>query len=242
MASASNYALAYILDDDPGMLKLVGRILDQRHIASRKFTEASELFAALKVAVPSLLILDLALGGADAIDVLRKLDEVRYPGKILLISGRDELTLNEAGRIGTARGLAMLRPLGKPFFPADLFARLDEDIAPRGKTSPQSEAASAGALDAAGALDKGWLELWYQPKFEVAGKGVIGAEALVRLIHPDLGVVPPAEFLPPPGSPAMHRLSEFVLKRAMADWRQFAMRGLPLRFAVNMPIANSTSF
>jgi len=237
MASASNFYLAYILDDDPGILKIVSRILDQRNISSRTFSDVSGLFAALKVALPSLLVLDLALGGSDAIDVLRELDEIRYPGKILLISGRDEPTLNEATRIGMARGLTMLRPLAKPFFPADLFERLDEDVPSRRRVLPESAPVNPAGIDPVSALNKGWMTLWYQPKFDIAGTEVVGAEALIRLIHPDLGVIPPRDFLPPPGDPVMDSLSEFVLVSALADWREFASRGLPLKLSINMPVS-----
>jgi len=219
------------------ILKIVSRILDQRNISSRTFSDVAGLFAAFRIAVPSLLVLDLALGGSDAIDVLRKLDEIHYPGKILLISGRDQATLDDARRIGIARGLTMLRPLAKPFFPADLFERLDEEAAPRGRAIPQSPIAGTAGMDASAALDNGWMALWYQPKFDIAGMEIVGAEALIRLVHPDLGVIPPRDFLPPPGDPVMHRLSEFVLVRALSDWQEFARRGLPLKFAVNMPVS-----
>jgi EAL domain-containing protein (putative c-di-GMP-specific phosphodiesterase class I) len=199
--------------------------------------DVSDLFAALKVALPSLLVLDLALRGSDAIDVLRKLDEICYPGKILLISGRDEPTLKEARRIGIARGLTMLRPLAKPFFPADFFERLDEDVAPRGMALPESATADPAGMDAASALNNGWMTLWYQPKFDIAGTEIVGAEALIRLIHPDLGVIPPRDFLPPAGDPVMHRLSEFVLVSALVDWQEFVNRGLPLKLSINMPVS-----
>lgn len=44
------------------------------------------------------------------------------------------------------------------------------------------------------ALGNGELLLHYQPKFQIEGGRIIGAEALVRWLHPQRGLVPPADF------------------------------------------------
>jgi len=46
------------------------------------------------------------------------------------------------------------------------------------------------------ALEKGELEMHYQPQVDAASGRIIGAEALMRWNHPTRGVVAPAEFLP----------------------------------------------
>ncbi len=46
------------------------------------------------------------------------------------------------------------------------------------------------------ALEQGEFVLHYQPVVELAGGCITGAEALVRWNHPDLGLLPPGEFLP----------------------------------------------
>ena len=47
------------------------------------------------------------------------------------------------------------------------------------------------------ALDVGSDELWvaYQPIHRVGG-GIFGVEALARWTHPELGLVPPSDFIP----------------------------------------------
>ena len=50
------------------------------------------------------------------------------------------------------------------------------------------------AEDMAKALGAGWLELWYQPKIGSQILDLRGAEALVRMRHPRLGVLKPAAF------------------------------------------------
>jgi diguanylate cyclase (GGDEF)-like protein len=46
------------------------------------------------------------------------------------------------------------------------------------------------------ALEKGQLELFYQPKIALGTSQILGMEALVRWNHPRLGFIPPLEFLP----------------------------------------------
>ena len=46
------------------------------------------------------------------------------------------------------------------------------------------------------ALDHDGLRLHYQPLVDLGSGALAGAEALVRLEHPDRGLVPPAEFIP----------------------------------------------
>ncbi len=46
------------------------------------------------------------------------------------------------------------------------------------------------------AIQQGELELYYQPKVDVATERLTGAEALVRWIHPERGSIAPYEFVP----------------------------------------------
>jgi EAL domain-containing protein (putative c-di-GMP-specific phosphodiesterase class I) len=45
------------------------------------------------------------------------------------------------------------------------------------------------------ALEKGEFILHYQPQIDLASGAVIGAEALIRWNHPDLGLLPPGRFI-----------------------------------------------
>jgi len=73
-------------------------------------------------------------------------------------------------------------------------------------------------IDATEALDAGWLELWYQPKFNARTLQLCGVEALIRVRHPSWGLVPPAYFMPDRDDPCLSVLSNFVVNRAIEDW------------------------
>ena len=46
------------------------------------------------------------------------------------------------------------------------------------------------------ALAAGEFHAWYQPKYDIRTRKIIGAEALVRWISPDMGFMPPGKFIP----------------------------------------------
>ena len=77
------------------------------------------------------------------------------------------------------------------------------------------------------ALEHGELELWYQPQFELAGGGLVGAEALVRWRDPKEGLIPPQRFIPLAEETGLVLpLGEWVLRRACQDARAWLEKGL----------------
>lgn len=96
------------------------------------------------------------------------------------------------------------------------------------------------AADLRRALDKGRLEVHFQPKVRLdraAGDpgAVIGAEALVRWPHPTFGLVAPEEFIPIAGSTGqLGQLTEMVLDEALRRSAEWAGEDGPLPMAVNL--------
>lgn len=86
-------------------------------------------------------------------------------------------------------------------------------------------------------LRRDWFELWYQPKIELKTMRLVGAEALVRARHPDRGVVAPYFFLPDANEDELMQLTERVILTALGDWDIFAEYGVPMKFAVNVPVS-----
>lgn len=66
--------------------------------------------------------------------------------------------------------------------------------------APDINSASLGELllenDLRGALERGELSMHYQPKVDAATSRLIGAEALMRWLHPQHGPISPARFIP----------------------------------------------
>ncbi len=86
------------------------------------------------------------------------------------------------------------------------------------------------------AVERGQLELHYQPIVDLRSEQIVGAEALLRWRHPTLGLLPPGQFLPViESSGLMPEIGAWVLGaacRQMRDWRVLAWQ--PFRLAVNV--------
>ena len=86
------------------------------------------------------------------------------------------------------------------------------------------------------ATEDGTLSLHFQSKHDGVTGRIVGAEALARWHHPDLGQVPPIEFIGvAERSGQIGRIGEWVIRescRQLCEWRD---RGLPVvRVAINL--------
>jgi EAL domain-containing protein (putative c-di-GMP-specific phosphodiesterase class I) len=92
----------------------------------------------------------------------------------------------------------------------------------------------AGLLE--GALERGELELHYQPQHHLASNAPAGAEAFLRWRNPALGLLGAGEFLDiAEKSGVLVPIGHWVLRHACAQLRDWQREGLPLkRIAVNV--------
>ncbi|MEG4850070.1 EAL domain-containing response regulator [Microcoleus sp. B5-D4] len=86
------------------------------------------------------------------------------------------------------------------------------------------------------ALEREEFQVYYQPQVNVHTGKIISAEALVRWVHPEKGLISPAEFIPAAEETGfIVQLGEWVLQtacRQMQVWKNAGFSGL--RVAVNL--------
>jgi diguanylate cyclase len=138
--------------------------------------------------------------------------------------------------------------IGWAIFPADgttpeeLLGRADVQMFATKRDAGDSSAATRrGSLDAGvvrefeSALARNEVVVHYQPKLDLRTGAVMGMEALVRRLHPERGLLAPADFVPHvERTPLIRALTLHVLAVALADRNRWRATG-DLGVSVNVP-------
>ena len=223
---AHRQPVALVIGGAPEAPEDVSQVLGACGFRPRHYATSNDLNAALDDVTPQVIVLNLALPDADATEVIRILSGRRFTGDVVLIGGDDAAALDALQSMAERRGVNMLEPLRQPQRLAHLHDRM---------TALYRAGAAPEDASLAAALRNNWLELWYQPKFDLRAGRLGGAEASVRLRHPTHGIVPPSRFLPAPGDALYAPLTDFVVEQALVDWAQFAAHDMSGPLAINVP-------
>ena len=82
------------------------------------------------------------------------------------------------------------------------------------------------------------FRLYYQPQYDLASGQIVGLEALIRWLHPERGLVPPAEFIPAAEeSGIIVSLGDWVIEEACRQNKEWQQAGLP-----RIPVSVNLSF
>jgi EAL domain-containing protein (putative c-di-GMP-specific phosphodiesterase class I) len=91
-------------------------------------------------------------------------------------------------------------------------------------------------------VETGRIILHYQPKLTLTERELTGVEALVRWMHPEYGLVSPAEFVEAieaiEATGSIDILFSHVLDMSLAQIARWARRGLRIGIAVNLSVRN----
>lgn len=85
------------------------------------------------------------------------------------------------------------------------------------------------------AIEQDQLFVEYQPKICANKNKIYGVEALVRWDHPEIGVISPAIWVNAiTNSPLMSDLGNWVIRRTMADHKEWLEQGRSIKVAINI--------
>lgn len=106
---------------------------------------------------------------------------------------------------------------------------------PLQKSETEFQLSLMGRMDEA--IDTGEIWVAYQPKLDLQLKRLVGAEALVRWSHPQLGNIPPDRFIgPAEQANRIAKLTLFVLETAIRDLKALASVDETFSVAVNLSV------
>jgi EAL domain-containing protein (putative c-di-GMP-specific phosphodiesterase class I)/CheY-like chemotaxis protein len=220
---------ACIADTKKHLRTFLADALEELGFVTSECAFARELAAVLDAQQPDLVVLGVSVNGTEIGEILEVLVRKNYNGKVLIIGQPNSIMVKAVRQIAEEYNIAMLPSLPTPFSAGTLRASVASLL--------PAEPAPSPAVDVAEALKAGWLELWYQQKINTRTLVPSGAEALVRMRHPAWGVVPPAYFIRDDKDPHYRALSEFVIGRAIEDWRYLLEQQGPVDLSINLPVS-----
>jgi CheY-like chemotaxis protein len=117
-----------VLDDEPFVRKMVGRLLERLGAASVHLVETGDQGLALirqGPDRPDIVITDLNLPGMNGIEFLELAADEGYGGGVILISGDEDRDLEDAAAPAIAKGVNFLGAVTKPVSVAALIMLID---------------------------------------------------------------------------------------------------------------------
>ena len=86
------------------------------------------------------------------------------------------------------------------------------------------------------ALERNEFQLYYQPQIDIETGKIVGAESLIRWMHPDLGLVSPNKFIPILEETGLiTEVGKWVIERACQQNKEWQEKGLnPIQIAINL--------
>ena len=220
-----------VLDDDELVGAYIRRVAELIGLPCRTVATTADFVESLASSPPTDIVLDLQLGAADGVEMLRMLAAQRSKARIVLLSGFDERVLASARDLGLELGLDIAHALSKPVRAPALKAALQLD-------EPAPRAVSPAELEEG--IRRGELHLEYQPVIGCRDGEVQSFEALCRWRRGDGQRVPPAAFIPVAESDRdlMDRLTMEVAEQAARDWRTLAVSGRRTCISINVSLQN----
>ena len=143
-------ATVLIVDDDPKLLKMLGRTLAYEGFHVLSASDGNTALADIQAHRPDVVVLDWMMPGLDGLGVLERLRAAGDRTLVLMLTARDAIENRVAGLEGGADDY-----LVKPFAPAELLARIHALLS-RPSVAGRDESLSYGDLR----LDPATREVW----------------------------------------------------------------------------------
>ena len=232
-----------VLEDHPfqrtATVSAVKRLGVSDVLAAADGTEALDLVRSQDTPL-DIVICDLQMDGMDGVEFIRRVGDDGLAKAVIVASGLDEGVVNAVEHLGNAQGLWVLGRLPKPLrldALRDLLQTYQREAG--GRVEHRFDVVEQRPLEEiVDALNSRAFEPFFQPRVSLARNNVVGAEALARWNHPELGLIPPAAFIPAIEH-AGHgdTLTDIMLDKSLEYAKRWLDDGLDIAVSVNFPAA-----
>ncbi|QUJ68877.1 EAL domain-containing protein [Photobacterium sp. GJ3] len=147
-----------------------------------------------------LVVCDLDMPRMDGLTFLRRLDAANYRGGVCIVSGKSQNIIDVALRMCDDCGFQFIKKISKPVKLDGLKEAMSYRYVSYFYEKEDSGKLSEGIRninisDVILGLSRREFITYYQPKFCLTTRDIIGCEALIRWQHPVYGLLPPDAFL-----------------------------------------------
>lgn len=199
--------------------------------------DGQEALERLRLRDFDLVLTDLLMPGMDGVQFIQHLTGLRHKPGLAIMSAASRRMLMAASLVAKNLGVDVLGLISKPVEPAALRSLIDQLQLRRQATTQNAPAAlEFDRQTLVDALNNRAFQAWFQPKKSLHNGRIVAAEALVRWMHPEQGVLLPGTFLPTLNAFGLEeRLLWAMLKQAMdaqARWRE---QGYDIPVSINLP-------
>ncbi|MCU6497105.1 EAL domain-containing response regulator [Rugamonas sp. A1-17] len=209
----------------------VGRITQapDGHTALRHFS------AGITPAV-DIAIIDLALPGMDALELIRRLSEAKSRVGVVVVGAQSNAVLFSVETMAAAYGINMLGAIGKPVIGSRLEAIITDYLQPaEARLQVSGQAPHISFAEVGQGLQMREFDPYFQPKIELETGQVKGLEMFARWRHPLYGVLGPASFMPAlEDNRRIDFLDWSMIEKSVAACRTLHDQGIPISFSINV--------
>jgi EAL domain-containing protein (putative c-di-GMP-specific phosphodiesterase class I)/ActR/RegA family two-component response regulator len=228
-----------ILDDDPFMLVMLPRMLQNMGYTEVRTADTGEVgLAIIEGQAVDLILCDLNLPGMDGIEFLQTLNASSFRGSVIVLSGEGVRIMHSVKKLLSGGRLTVIGALEKPARP-DVLRLLLERWSPPTTSAPASPLPMISSADLHQANRARQWVLHYQPKVDMKSGALTGVEALLRWNHPQHGLLYPDSFIAAAEDcGAIDGLTDWVLGEAMRQLAYWHGNGLKIHMAINVSMEN----
>jgi EAL domain-containing protein (putative c-di-GMP-specific phosphodiesterase class I)/FixJ family two-component response regulator len=244
--TVANTLNVLVAEDHDFQRRTLARML--RSLGALQVLEASNGKEALEIiqgadTVPvDIVVCDLNMPEMDGMEFIRHLGQTGREIAIIIISAQDRALLNSVEKMTRAYGVRLLGVIQKPIELEALKELIARHTSPTRKLVRSfAEVPSFSLEQILHGVKEKQFEPFFQPKVELATGGVVGAEALARWCHPELGLIGPYAFIPTLEQRGrLDELTFLMLDKAASACYSWRRHGLELTVSVNLSLASLT--
>jgi EAL domain-containing protein (putative c-di-GMP-specific phosphodiesterase class I) len=180
-------------------------------------------------------IIDLALPGMDALELIRRLAEARCKAGIVIVGAQSSAVLFSVETMALAYGIDVLGAIAKPVTPARLEALVDNYAVAESAPPAPPRAQMFSFAEVGRGLQAREFDPFFQPKIELETGQVKGLEMFARWRHPVHGVLGPASFMKAlEDNKRIDFLDWSMIEKSVAACRTLHDQGIPISFSINV--------